>query len=113
LGWFIVNLVPVNTPDNTWFIFLSGLLAISAMLLPGISGSFILLILRKYDTILNAIGHFQFTILIPFALGMITGLVVFSRLIGWLLYTFLSCHFVNHYWHTYWIVVDHLAFSIS
>jgi putative membrane protein len=88
LGWFIVNLVPVNTPDNTWFIFLSGLLAISAMLLPGISGSFILLILRKYDTILNAIGHFQFTILIPFALGMITGLVVFSRLIGWLLTRF-------------------------
>lgn len=85
LGWLIVNLVPMNTPDATWFIFFSGMLAISAMLLPGISGSFILLILRKYDTILNAIGHFQFTILIPFGLGVLTGLVVFSRLIGWLL----------------------------
>jgi len=82
LGWLIVNLVPVNTPDSAWFIFLSGMLAISAMLLPGISGSFILLILRKYDTILNAIGHFQFTILIPFCLGVLTGLIVFSRVIG-------------------------------
>ena len=88
LGWLIVNLVPVNTPDSAWFIFLSGMLAISAMLLPGISGSFILLILRKYDTILNAIGHFQFTILIPFCLGVLTGLIVFSRVIGLLLARF-------------------------
>jgi len=85
LGWFIVNLVPTNTPDAPWFIFLSGMLAISAMLLPGISGSFILLILRKYDTILNAIGHFNFMVLIPFGLGALAGLVVFSRFLGWLL----------------------------
>jgi putative membrane protein len=85
LGWFIVTLVPTNTPDAAWFIFLSGMLAISAMLLPGISGSFILLILRKYDTILNAIGHFNLMVLIPFGLGVLTGLVVFSRFLGWLL----------------------------
>ncbi len=85
LGWLIVNLVPVNTPEASWFIFLSGLIAISAMLLPGISGSFILLILRKYDLILNAIGHFNFMILIPFGLGVVTGLIIFSRLLGWLL----------------------------
>jgi putative membrane protein len=88
LGWLIVNLVPVETPDATWFIFLSGMLSISAMLLPGISGSFILLILRKYDTILNAIGHFNFMTLIPFGLGVLTGLVVFSRFISWLLARF-------------------------
>ena len=88
VGFFIVNLVPYDTPNNAWFIFFSGLLAISAMLLPGISGSFILLILRKYDTILNAIGHFQWTILIPFILGCFTGLIVFSRLISWLLSRF-------------------------
>ncbi len=87
-GWFIVNLVPVNTPDHIGFIFLSGMLAISAMLLPGISGSFILLILRKYDIILNAIGHFQFSILIPFSLGAMMGLIVFSRFINWLLNRF-------------------------
>ncbi len=84
-GWFIVNLVPTNTPDTAWFLFLSGMLAISAMLLPGISGSFILLILRKYETILNGIGHFNLTVLIPFGLGALTGLVVFSRFLNWLL----------------------------
>ncbi|KHD09027.1 hypothetical protein PN36_14115 [Candidatus Thiomargarita nelsonii] len=88
LGWFVVTLVPTNTPDAPWFIFLSGMLAISAMLLPGISGAFILLILRKYDTILNAIGHFNFMVLIPFGLGALTGLVVFSRFLGWLLERF-------------------------
>ena len=87
-GWFIVNLVPMNTPDTAWFLFLSGMLAISAMLLPGISGSFILLILHKYETILNSIGHFNFMVLIPFGLGALTGLVVFSRFLGWLLARF-------------------------
>ena len=87
-GWFIVNLVPMNTPDTAWFLFLSGMLAISAMLLPGISGSFILLILHKYETILNGIGHFNFMVLIPFGLGALTGLVVFSRFLGWLLARF-------------------------
>ncbi len=90
-GYMIVNLVPMNTPDTTSFIFFSGMLAISAMLLPGISGSFILLILHKYDTILNAIGHFNFAILIPFGFGVVTGLVVFSRFISWLLASFYHC----------------------
>ena len=87
-GLFIVNLVPSNTPDTSWFIFLCGSVSISAMLLPGISGSFILLILRQYDTILNGIGHFNLTVLIPFSLGALTGLVVFSRFLGWLLARF-------------------------
>ncbi len=85
LGWFIVNLVPVDTPSVAWFIFLSGALAICALLLPGISGSFILLILRQYDTVFAALGRFDFSIIIPFALGALTGLVGFSRLLSWLL----------------------------
>lgn len=85
LGLFIVNLVPLNTPDAAWFIFLSGFIAISAMLLPGISGSFILLILRKYDTVFSAIGRFDFMVIIPFGLGVVAGVVVFSRVLGWLL----------------------------
>lgn len=85
LGYLTVTLVPMDTPDGAWFIFISGALAISAMLLPGISGSFILLILRKYDVIFNAIGHFQLSILLPFGLGVITGLVLFSRFLNWLL----------------------------
>lgn len=87
-GLFVFNLVPKNTPDSAWFIFLSGALAISAMILPGISGSFILLILNKYTTIFNAIGYFKFSILIPFALGCATGLILFSRVLSYLLHHF-------------------------
>ncbi|MCP5127587.1 MAG: DUF368 domain-containing protein [Gammaproteobacteria bacterium] len=85
LGWLVVNLVPTTTPDDVWFIFLSGALAITAMILPGISGSFILLILGKYAYIFDAIGHFRFTVIIPFALGIATGLALFSRFLEWLL----------------------------
>jgi putative membrane protein len=47
-GSIIVNLIPINTPETLWFIFLCGFVAICAMILPGISGAFILLILGKY-----------------------------------------------------------------
>ena len=84
-GLVIFNLVPAETPDTGWFVFIAGALAISAMLLPGISGSFILLILKKYSTVFNAIGYLDFSILVPFVLGVLTGLVVFSRLLSCLL----------------------------
>jgi len=85
LGYLVFNMVPMETTDASWFIFLSGAIAISAMILPGISGSFILLMLKKYTYIFNAIGHFNFTVIIPFVLGLITGLVLFSRVLSWLL----------------------------
>jgi putative membrane protein len=85
LGLTVVNLVPFETPVAAWFIFLSGALAICAMILPGISGSFILLLLRKYEHVFDAIGHFDFTVIVPFALGAISGLMLFSRLLVWLL----------------------------
>ena len=85
LGLVVVNVVPFETPSASWFIFLSGALAICAMILPGISGSFILLLLRKYEHVLDAIGHFDFTVILPFALGAVSGLMVFSRLLVWLL----------------------------
>lgn len=84
-GLVVFNLVPLNTPETGWFVFISGALAICAMLLPGISGSFILLILRKYSYIFNAVGYLDFSILIPFILGVVTGLVLFSRFLSWLL----------------------------
>ena len=56
-GLVIVNLVATDTPEDTWFIFICGGVAISAMLLPGISGSFILLLLRKYAYVFDAIGR--------------------------------------------------------
>ncbi|MDZ7734788.1 MAG: DUF368 domain-containing protein [Gammaproteobacteria bacterium] len=85
LGWWVFNLVPAETPDAGWFIFISGALAISAMLLPGISGSFILLLLKKYAYIFAAIGAADFSVIVPFALGMLAGLIAFSRLLSWLL----------------------------
>jgi putative membrane protein len=85
LGFTIVNLVPVETPTAAWFVFLCGFIAISAMLLPGISGSFILLILGKYAYIINALGELDLIVIAAFGLGALSGLVVFSRTIVWLL----------------------------
>jgi putative membrane protein len=85
LGFAIVNLVPVETPNAAWFIFLCGFIAISAMLLPGISGSFILLILGKYAYVINALGTFDLVVIATFGLGALSGLVVFSRTVIWLL----------------------------
>ena len=84
-GFALVNLVPGQTPTSAWFIFLCGALAISAMILPGVSGSFILLILQKYSYIFSAIGHLDLSVLAPFALGICCGLMLFSRLLSWLL----------------------------
>jgi putative membrane protein len=85
IGLAIVNLVPMATPNALWFIFLCGIVAISAMLLPGISGSFILLILGKYAYIIEALGTLNLPVLVTFAAGAATGLVIFSRAIVWLL----------------------------
>ncbi len=92
VGFWIVTLVPADTPNNFFFIFLSGAVAISAMILPGISGSYILLIFRKYDYILSQLGAIggDETVqaafnLLPFILGALTGLVLFSRILSWLL----------------------------
>ena len=91
-GFWIVTFVPADTPETFWFVFLTGSVSISAMVLPGISGSYILLIFRKYDYVLmqlSALGTGETLTaimnLMPFALGAITGLVVFSRILSWLL----------------------------
>ncbi len=85
VGLLIVTMTPKATPDASWFVFFCGSIAITAMILPGISGSFILLILGKYAYILDGISHFKFDILLPFALGAATGLIFFSRFLSWLL----------------------------
>lgn len=84
-GFAVVNLVPVATPTASWFIFLCGFVSICAMVLPGISGSFVLLILGKYSYILGALGELNFGVIIPFALGALLGITSFSRLVAWAL----------------------------
>lgn len=92
VGFWVVTLVPTDTPEAPWFVFLSGSIAICAMILPGISGSYFLLILRKYDYILAQFGKLGTTettagivSLLPFVAGAIVGLVLFSRVLSWLL----------------------------
>ena len=89
---FIVNLIPMSTPDALWFIFLCGVVAICAMILPGISGAFILLILGKYEfitaTLKNPLAPQQLMIIIVFCLGCLIGLLSFARLLNYFLKNF-------------------------
>ena len=84
LSGYITLVAPSSTPNTNIFIFLSGAIAISAMILPGISGSFILVFLSKYEFILNSLNSFETNVLLIFLAGCITGLVTFSRLLSYL-----------------------------
>lgn len=83
--YFLVGVVPVETPSKPWFVFLCGAVAICAMILPGISGSFMLVLLGKYQYVLNAVNNRDFAVLALVAAGAVIGIVLFSRLLGWLL----------------------------
>jgi putative membrane protein len=89
---FIVNLIPATTPEALWFILLCGIIAICAMILPGISGAFILLLLGKYEfitaTLKNPFLSQNLMIIIVFCLGCLIGLLSFSRLLNYLLINF-------------------------
>ena len=76
---------PVELPESNWLMFMGGFIAIVAMILPGISGSFILLLLGLYPRVLAAVNSNDFVALILFMLGAICGLLVFSRFLSWLL----------------------------
>lgn len=83
-AYYITILPPMSSPDALWFIFLSGAIAICAMILPGISGSFILLLLGSYEFILTSLKDIKLTIIAVFAAGCITGLLSFSRFLNWM-----------------------------
>jgi putative membrane protein len=83
--YFLVGLVPVSTPSDPWFLFFCGAIAICAMILPGISGSFILVLLGKYQFVLEAVNQRDFLVLFIVAAGACVGIIAFSRLLGWLL----------------------------
>jgi putative membrane protein len=84
-AYFITEIPPLQQSGELWFIFVSGLIAICAMILPGISGSFILLILGSYEIIINAIKSINISIMAVFAAGCVIGLLSFSRVLKWLL----------------------------
>ena len=91
LGVAVCTMTPMETPDGLWFIFLCGALSICAMILPGISGSFILLVMGKYEYIMEQItavlsfDSHAILVLSVFGLGCVVGILAFAKLLHWLL----------------------------
>ena len=84
-AYLLVGLIPAETPDVWWFYILSGVLASYALILPGLSGSFVLVLLGKYQDVLSAVppdGDIPTLILVAFGVGI--GLVTFSQVVSYL-----------------------------
>lgn len=98
LSFYITLAEPITATDSTWFLFLAGFIAIIAMILPGLSGAFILLLLGAYTSVIGTITQFSdgitkldwelfstaFLKLLTFAIGAIVGLKVFSGVLNWM-----------------------------
>lgn len=84
VAYYITVISPAEANTSYWFIFLSGSIAICAMILPGISGSFILVLLGMYKFILEAVGNFEIAVLGTFLLGAAVGIIAFSNVLSWL-----------------------------
>ena len=98
VSYYITIARPVSSPDSYWYLFLSGFIAIIAMILPGISGAFILLLMGSYETVIGTINTFREGLttanseiltqallkLGVFALGCIIGLKSFSKILHWM-----------------------------
>jgi len=80
----IAFLTPATSNDNLFYIFLCGIVAVCSMILPGLSGSYILLLMGNYVLVLQAINTLDFALLIPLLVGCVAGLVMFSRLLSFL-----------------------------
>lgn len=84
-AYWITITAGTKTPDASWFIFICGMIAVCAMILPGISGSFILVLLGKYEFILAAAKNFDIKTLLIMVAGCVAGLLAFSHALGWML----------------------------
>ena len=85
LGAVICLLSPTETTSDLWFIALCGAIAICTMILPGISGSFILVLLGKYEYIMKAVSELNIPVLVVFAIGCAIGILAFSKFLHWLI----------------------------
>jgi putative membrane protein len=88
VAFFITMATPAKTPDGYWFIFVCGAISICAMILPGISGSFILVLLGKYFFIMEAVRSLKISVLLTFIGGIIVGITSFSRILSFALHRF-------------------------
>lgn len=94
----------IQLPATLPFIFLAGVIAISAMLLPGLSGSFLLLMFGLYEPMLESVKALNLAVIASFGLGAVTGLLLFSRFIHWLL--------KHYYTHTLMLLTGLLLGSL-
>lgn len=85
IAYCITVISPTEANTAWYFIFFSGVIAICAMILPGISGSFILVLLGMYSFILGALGELNIPVLLVFATGAAIGIIGFSNFLSWLL----------------------------
>ena len=85
LGAFICLMSPTETTSDPWFIALCGAIAVCTMILPGISGSFILVLFGKYEYIMKAVSELNIPVLLIFALGCVIGIIAFSKFLHWLI----------------------------
>lgn len=85
VAFYITVATPAETPSNLLFIFLCGAIAICAMILPGISGSFILVLLGKYQFIMEAVKSVDLVIIAVFGAGACVGITSFSRILSYAL----------------------------
>ncbi len=85
LTYIFVSLNPIAANHSLIVLFISGMIAICAMILPGVSGSFLLLLLGQYKYMLNALHELHFTEIIVFIIGAVIGILGFSKLLNYLL----------------------------
>ena len=85
VAYGITVISPAEANTAYWFVFVSGIIAICAMILPGISGSFILVLLGMYKFILGAVGDMNIPVLLTFIAGAAIGIIAFSNVLSWLL----------------------------
>ena len=83
-AYVLVGLVPVQTPEAAWFLVLCGAITICAMILPGVSGAFLLVLLGKYEFVLSAVNNRELGPIVFIGIGAVVGLVIFSQVLGWL-----------------------------
>ncbi|MFO6422559.1 DUF368 domain-containing protein [Motilimonas sp. KMU-193] len=88
IAFVITSISPTSVEPQPWFFLVSGAIAICAMILPGISGSFILLLMGMYGHVLAAVNDRDFVLLGLFLIGCVIGLMSFSRFLSWLLARF-------------------------
>lgn len=84
----LAGMVPMTTPETWWFLIFSGAVAICAMILPGISGAFILLLLGKYEYVIAAVSDRNWAVLFLIASGCAVGLLTFVRFLRWVLHKY-------------------------